>query len=115
MYPELDLDAIRPRRPSRPACASRPGELDALRGPPTSAASASDLQSEQVKRLADALPLPQLHLPFLFTTELGPSEVDILSGVLASEIGRLRDPDAGQAPAGAAPAGGRGAPRPAGR
>ena len=64
-----------------------------------SAASASDLQDAQVTRLADALPLPQLHLPFVFTTELGPPEVDILSRALASEIGRLRDVDVELAPA----------------
>ena len=92
------------------------GQMDALRRAADFRRERQRLQAEQVKRLADALPLPQLHLPFLFTTELGPSEVDILSaGCWPSEIGRLRDPDAGQAPAGAAPAGGRGAPRPAGR
>jgi anion-transporting ArsA/GET3 family ATPase len=51
------------------------------------------LHTEQVRRLADALPLPQLHLPFLFTTELGPAEVDHLADSLAGEIRGL--PDAG--------------------
>jgi anion-transporting ArsA/GET3 family ATPase len=51
------------------------------------------LQSEQVQRLADALPLPQLHLPFVFTTELGPLEVEVLSAALGDAIARLPDPD----------------------
>jgi anion-transporting ArsA/GET3 family ATPase len=42
-----------------------------------------DLQEEQIGRLAERLPLPQLHLPYVFSTELGPSDV----GRLASALG----------------------------
>ena len=41
-------------------------------------------QEEQLARLAADLPLPQLPLPFLFTTDLGLAEVEIL----AAELGR---------------------------
>jgi anion-transporting ArsA/GET3 family ATPase len=51
-----------------------------------------DLQAEQIARLADALPLPQVHLPFLFTTELGPAEVDQLADAFAESLARLPDP-----------------------
>ena len=44
------------------------------------------LQSEQVARLADQLPLPQLHLPFLFGAELGPAELDLLADTLVDEL-----------------------------
>jgi hypothetical protein len=47
------------------------------------------LQAEQLERLADALPLAQLHLPFLFTTELGLAEVDTLAAALAVGVAPL--------------------------
>jgi anion-transporting ArsA/GET3 family ATPase len=47
------------------------------------------LQREQVERLGERLPLPQIHLPFLFTADLTPSDVDVLSGELAVGIGAL--------------------------
>jgi hypothetical protein len=47
------------------------------------------LQREQVARLADALPLPQLHLPFLFTPEVGPAELERLVDALCAQIEAL--------------------------
>lgn len=47
------------------------------------------LQREQVARLSEALPLPQLALPFLFTTEVGPAEVDELARALAHAVETL--------------------------
>jgi hypothetical protein len=44
------------------------------------------LQSEQVQRLAAALPLPQLHLPFLFGASIGPAEVDLLARALTEQV-----------------------------
>jgi anion-transporting ArsA/GET3 family ATPase len=40
------------------------------------------LQRTEVERLATALPLPQLHLPFLFDADLGPAHVDELVAAL---------------------------------
>lgn len=48
-----------------------------------------ELQDEQIARLADALPLAQLRLRFLFTPELGPDELDVLASDLANEVGQL--------------------------
>jgi len=48
-----------------------------------------ELQQAQVTRLAAALPLPQLHLPSLFTVDLGPSDVDHLADALASGVEHL--------------------------
>jgi anion-transporting ArsA/GET3 family ATPase len=45
-----------------------------------------ELQAEQLRRLAEALPLPQLQLPFLFTPEVGPAELDVLAAELASQV-----------------------------
>jgi anion-transporting ArsA/GET3 family ATPase len=51
--------------------------------------SRQTLQAEQVRRLDDALPLPQLRLPFLFTPEVGPSELDVLASALAEQVEAL--------------------------
>jgi len=41
------------------------------------------LQREQIERLAAALPLPQIHLPQLFTTAIGPGELARLAAAFA--------------------------------
>lgn len=48
------------------------------------------LQREQVTRLAAALPLPQLPLPHLFTTAVGPAEVERLADALAGGVEALQ-------------------------
>jgi len=50
------------------------------------------LQEEQVRRLADELPLPQIRVPYLFTDAIGPLELDALSNALAAGIEALHDP-----------------------
>jgi anion-transporting ArsA/GET3 family ATPase len=47
------------------------------------------LQQQQADRLAARLPLPQIRLPFLFTAELGPPEIDILAATFASQVDAL--------------------------
>jgi anion-transporting ArsA/GET3 family ATPase len=47
------------------------------------------LQQQQADRLAGRLPLPQVRLPFLFTAELGPPEIDILAATFAAQIEAL--------------------------
>ena len=42
------------------------------------------LQREQIARLRDALPLPQIHLPQLFTTALGRTELETLASAFTS-------------------------------
>jgi anion-transporting ArsA/GET3 family ATPase len=49
------------------------------------------LQQEQADRLAARLPLPQVRLPFLFTAELGPPEIDTLAGAFAAQVDALPD------------------------
>jgi hypothetical protein len=39
-----------------------------------------------VQRLAAALPLPQLHLPFLFGASIGLAEVDLLAKALTEQV-----------------------------
>jgi Mrp family chromosome partitioning ATPase len=47
------------------------------------------LQREQLDRLAVGLPLPQLHLPYLFTADIGGDDVDRLAGCLLDGIVEL--------------------------
>ena len=48
-----------------------------------------ELQAEQVTRLADTLPLPQLRLPQVFAAELGPPDVDTLAAALKEGVTAL--------------------------
>jgi anion-transporting ArsA/GET3 family ATPase len=48
-----------------------------------------ELHREQLDRLSDALPLPQLRLPFLFTPEIGPGELQVLTQAMAAEVAAL--------------------------
>ena len=47
------------------------------------------LQQQQADRLAARLPLPQIRLPFLFTAELGPPEIDILAATFSAQVDAL--------------------------
>ena len=67
----------------------REGEADALRAAAAFRRERMALQAEQVRRLGEALPLAQLRLPFLFTTEVGAAEIDALAAALTSEVGGL--------------------------
>ncbi len=51
-----------------------------------------DLQEEQLRRLAQELPLPQLRVPFLFTPSIGPAELDVLGEALAAGVTAMHDP-----------------------
>jgi anion-transporting ArsA/GET3 family ATPase len=73
-----------------------PGEAGYLRAAADFRLRRQALQASQVERLARALPLPRVELPFLFTTEVGPTEVDHLATALATSVARL--PEAGAAP-----------------
>ena len=68
----------------------RPGEAEALRDAAEFRRRRHALQQEQVGRLESALPLPQLRLPFLFTPDIGPAEVETLADALAKEIEALQ-------------------------
>lgn len=47
------------------------------------------LQKEQCERLRNELPLPQIRLPYLFTTAMGATDLDTLTDAFTLEIGRL--------------------------
>jgi anion-transporting ArsA/GET3 family ATPase len=69
--------------------ALRPGEAAALGSAARFRLDRTALQAEQVGRLEAQLPLPQLRLPFLFSAEIGPAELDELARVILREINAL--------------------------
>jgi hypothetical protein len=50
------------------------------------------MQAEQADRLAEAVPLPQVWLPHLFTGEIGRPEMDLLIDALETGLVKLREP-----------------------
>lgn len=89
VYPQLDL------RPDAAAVAAAAGVT--LRGPEAEALDHAagfrrrrqELQDYQIGRLAEGLPLTQLRLPFLFTTEVGPAELEVLVDALIAAVAEL--------------------------
>ena len=43
------------------------------------------MQHEQIERLGERLPLPNIELPFLFTPDIGRPQVDVLADALHVE------------------------------
>jgi len=69
----------------------RDGEAESLRAAATFRRHRMELQRDQVARLAAGLPLPQLHLPYLFNADIGPSDVESLASSLLDGIGALQE------------------------
>jgi len=65
------------------------GEAEALREAAAFRLARTAIQQEQLDRLAEELPLPQLRLPDLFTSTLGRAEVDVLASALSEQLDRL--------------------------
>jgi anion-transporting ArsA/GET3 family ATPase len=87
LYPELAGIDIDPDQAAAEAGVTlREGEAGTLRAAADFRRHRVDLQVEQVARLHDQLPLPQLHLPFLFDAELGPPQLDHLAEVLVEQL-----------------------------
>ncbi|MCA9611238.1 MAG: hypothetical protein KDA94_14255 [Acidimicrobiales bacterium] len=90
LYPELPGLAAVPTRAAEEVGASlRRGEATTLSAAASFRRERMALQAEQVARLADALPLPQLRLPYLFDAELGPAQLDELADAMLEGIGAL--------------------------
>ena len=90
LYPDrggLDVDPV--AAADAAGAALRPGEAESLAAAADFRRHRMVLQTEQVARLADTLPLPQLALPYLFDADLGPAQVELLAGELLDAIGKL--------------------------
>jgi hypothetical protein len=77
--PRRGLDADPAEAAREAGAALRPGEADALAAAARFRRRRMALQDEQLGRLGELLPLPQLHLPYIFDTDLGRSHVDHLA------------------------------------
>jgi anion-transporting ArsA/GET3 family ATPase len=83
----LDVD---PAQAATDASTSlRAGEMDSLRAAADFRRHRMALQREQVSRLGEQLPLPQLQLPYLFNADLGPPELEQLARELLHAITKL--------------------------
>lgn len=87
-HPGLDVDPVAAAHDA--GAALRPGEAEALRDAARFRRDRMALQQEQLDRLGAALPLEQLHLPFLFTGDPGPTHLDVLADALLDGIADLR-------------------------
>ena len=88
-YPVLAGLRTDPATAAREAGVRAPTELLARLGAAADFREArQELQEAAIERLGRELPLQQLRLPFLFATNFGPVELEILSDALAGEIAR---------------------------
>ena len=85
--PDLDADPSLLARAAGLELSER--ELDQLGAAARFRQSRVALHDEQVARLGESLPLSQLHLPFLFTPDVGRTEVEALARALAEEVRAL--------------------------
>ncbi len=67
----------------------RPGEAEALGEAAEFRAERRSLQQQQTSRLLEALPLPQIHLPYVFDAEIGPDQLDQLAAALLAGVRTL--------------------------
>jgi anion-transporting ArsA/GET3 family ATPase len=92
MYPHRDGLSVEARAVAESAGVHlRDGEAEALDAAARFRLGREALQADQAARLAAALPLPQLRLPFLFTTSIGPDEIDVLAEALAVAVRDVPD------------------------
>jgi len=90
IYPELPgLDADPSAAAEEAGTTLRDGEADALKRAAEFRLARTALQQEQLARLAERLPLPQLRLPFLFKADLGADDLTAMADALRESIEAL--------------------------
>ncbi len=86
VYPPLDLGTDPAAAAAQAGVALEATDAETLARAAEFRRRLQDLQAEQVDRLRAELPLPQVRLPYLFTTELGPADVEVLADQLAAGV-----------------------------
>ena len=87
LYEPLGGLDVSPEAAAEEAEASlRPGEPDALAAAAEFRRERSEIQREQMSRLSEALPLPQLRLPYVFDAEIGTAQLDRLAAALLDGV-----------------------------
>ena len=89
LYDPLELPGDAAAAAAEVGATLAPARLAALDAAARFRRQRQDLQAEQVERLRLALPLPQLPLPYVFSDEVGPPELDLLAARLADSIRAL--------------------------
>jgi anion-transporting ArsA/GET3 family ATPase len=90
LYDPVDGLATEPSAAAEAAgVALRDGEAEALGAAARFRSDRMALQAEQLERLAGKLPLEQIRLPFVFTTGIGPAELDLLAERLLEQVRAL--------------------------
>lgn len=83
----LEVDPV--QAASEAGTTLRDGEATSLKAAAEFRIQRTTLQREQVERLAERLPLPQLRLPFLFKADLGAADVGVLAAALRDGVEAL--------------------------
>jgi anion-transporting ArsA/GET3 family ATPase len=87
LYPALDGLEVDPAAAAAEAGTTlRAGEAESLKAAAEFRQRRMALQADQLERLAEKLPLPQLRLPFLFKADLGASELATLAASLHESL-----------------------------
>ncbi len=90
LYPRLEeLDADPHDAAATAGVTLVDGQAESLAAAAAFRQRRQDLQATQLERLDEALPLPQLRLPFLFTPEVGPDELATLARALTDQVEAL--------------------------
>jgi anion-transporting ArsA/GET3 family ATPase len=90
LYPERPGIDVDPSAAAEEAGVTlRPGEAEELAAAARFRRERMALQAEQVRRLEEKLPLPQIRLPFVFTADLGKDDVDELAGAFVASVEAL--------------------------
>ena len=90
LYPSIDgLDGEPGELAAAAGLTVDPSEVAAMAAAARFRADRSRLQADQISRLGAELPLPQLSLPFLFSSDLGPTELELLASAAGSGIDAL--------------------------
>ena len=98
VYPDLPGLAADPDAAADAAeVALRPGEADALREAADFRRERMALQRSQTARLAEALPLAQIHLPYVFDAEIDLPQLDVLADALLGDVATLGEAGVGGA------------------
>jgi hypothetical protein len=89
--PRLDLGGDVAADAAASSVPTSAADIDALQAAATFRADLVRRQDDQCARLAERLPLPQLRLPYCFTTDMGPAEIERLADELTLGVGALDD------------------------
>ena len=90
LYPELrGLNSDPDDAAEQADAALRPGEAESLARAAEFRRERMALQAAQTRRLSEALPLPQIHLPYVFDAEIDMPQLDQLADALLADIDAL--------------------------